>query len=232
MNAITLKSVLQPGKVGYRLSDDYDWQVRGNAPLSYYITQFDTYGDGLIQHSGAFCSQWSNLTDVCLSLTAAVLADPLNPSWKQLDMIFRGTSKALIEFVRTIKFREDKDQWFSLSERKLTTSKSKQFDRRWEKVESWMDGSAGASVSIILKDESHIDWLQKLAWAQDVREAYSYSDWEETFKPVKDLTGDWYAAFTAIRQVAEAIRLLDNLRRQMECALTNSKPKEEAKVAA
>lgn len=233
MRSINIESVLHPKERAYRLTDDYNYGNRGNAPLSQHIEQFETYGDGLTQHSGAWCAQWSELTDVCLSLTKAIVADPLNEAWGVLHYTLRGTSQETLRFVLSIKYREDKEQWYSLEDRKVSTSETKQHDRRWEKVETWMDGKPGNALSILLKAWDYPDSMQKLCIALDLRKAASYCpSWEELFTPTKDLDSSWHQAFAAYRAACEAVEKLEYAKSAMEAELGNIARRSEVKVAA
>lgn len=228
---IELRSVLNPDKVAYRLSSDWDYNGRGNAPLSLHIQVFETYGDNLTQHSGAWTAQFSELTDVCLSLTAAIVADPLNDTWRQLDYVMRDTGSEVLQFVLSIKYREDKPQWYSIADRKLSSSESKRHDRRWEKVEHWMDGSPATALSIYLNHSPNIDWLQKLCIADDLRALANYPMWEDYFKPVTELKGDWHQAFQGLRAAAHAVQSLDRAKALYESAMHNTKPAVESVAA-
>jgi hypothetical protein len=220
----TFKSVLHPDKIAYRLTDDWDWNKKGNAPLSVYLTQFETYGDGMTQHSGDWAVQFADITDLCISLTQAIVADFGNDAWKQLSYFLHESNQELIAFALTIKHRDDKAQWFNLADRKLSSSESKRHDKRWEHVESWHDGTPASALAIILNANQHCDWLQKLCWADDLRTACNYPYWEDIFKPTKDLAGDWQQAFHALRACGRAVAAMDYASRAADSALFNSKP--------
>lgn len=227
-----IASVLNGSKVAYEVSDDWNWNGRGSAPLSVSLNQYQTYGDGVVKHSNAWCAQWADMTDACLSLTSAILADPQATEWKQVPRMFATLSPDVLAFVQTIKHRDDRRQWFNFSERKVSTAESKQHDKRWTSVESWMDGTAPACLSILLNQFSHHDWFARLAIADDLRTAMGYPMWEEFFKPTSELTGDWHQAFRALRAASESVAQLDNARRVLECALENSKPQAQPEAVA
>jgi hypothetical protein len=236
---ITFKSILNPDKIAYRMADEWNLQTAGCAPLSMYLTQFDTYGDGMVQHAGAWCSPWENIVDACMSLTTAILADPLNKVWSRCGYTLRDTNPDLIKFALSIQYKEGKRQWYNSSEYKVSSAESKRFDKRWTEVSSWMDGSPKSALSIILNEVKGIDWLQKLAWAYDVREAAgNYGDWEELFLPIKNLKGEWLRAFLALRCAVKAVSELERSRRVLDCAASNTQrqaeraAEEAAKAAA
>jgi len=227
---IKFASVLNP-KIAYCLSGEWDYNKRGNAPLSRYLNVYETYGDGLTQHSGSWAAQLPALTDACLSLTSAVVADPSNPEWHQLSYIFPVWGDDLITFALSIRCQEGKTRYYNLADRKLSTTDSKRHDKRWEKVESWMDGSPCACLAVLLHCFAHYDWLAKIALADDLRRLSGYPLWEELLSPVKDLPGDWHQAFSSTRSVVRAIAGLDYAKRAAQTALSNSKPQVETVAA-
>lgn len=222
-----IKSVLNPDRKAYKLTSDWDWNNRGNAPLSLYISEYETYGDGTCQHSRSWPAQWSELTDVCLSFARAIVADPSNDAWHQLNYVMHTVGEDTLRFALGIKYRKDKAQWYNLSERKLSSSESKRHDKRWEQVQSWMDGSPATALSIVLNNNSSVDWLSRLAIADDLRTLANYPCWEDYFKPVMELPGDWHQAFVAFRDCCRAISSLDHAKRVADSAEYNSKPKAE-----
>lgn len=228
----TIQSVLNNSKIAYQLSDEWNWELKGNAPLSMHLMQYETFGDNTTQHSRAWCTQWADLTDACLSLTKAILAEPNYETWRVLVRDFHESNKEVIDFVQTVVYKENKDQFFSLQFRKLSSSDSKRHDKRWTKVETWMDGTPQACLSILLNGVGTTDWFSKLCWADDLRTAIGYPMWEDYFKPVKDITGDWHQAFQALRSACRALIALDYASRSLESAIHNTTPKVTTETVA
>lgn len=221
------KSVLHGDKIAYKLTDDWNWNGRGNAPLGIQLEQYETYGDNLTQHSNSWCVQFSDLTDACLSLASAILEDPMSDEWRSGARMFTELNSETAQFLFTVKFREDKDQWFNLSERKLTSSKTKQYDRRWSKVESWMDGTPSAAFSIICQDRNY-DWLERVCIAEDLRQFSGYcQESTEVLKPLAELKGDWHQAFQAARKAVQAFGLLGHTANLIKCGTSNSQTEPE-----
>lgn len=231
VNAI-IKSVLHSDTVAYKLTSDWDWNNRGNAPLSLHISQYETYGDGTCQHSNSWPAQFSDLTDVCLSFTRAVCEDPNNEAWHQLSYVMHSVTEDTLRFALSIVHRDDKAQWYNMSERKMSSSESKRHDKRWEHVESWMDGTAKSALSIVLNANASVDWFSKLAIADDLRTLANFPCWEDYFKPASELTGDWHQAFNAFRAACRAVQSLDYARRASASAEYNTRPKAEAEPVA
>ena len=224
---INIKSILDP-KRAYRVcgySSD-NWSTRGNAPFSCSILAYDTYGDGLTQHSGAYVAQFADTTDICLSVAQAILDDPKNETWRKLDSFLSRRSDNQIRFAMTVKYQEGKRQFYSFLHEKVTRA-DKGNDRRYEKVESWHDGSAPITLNLLCS--SGMDWLERLYIAHRLRElnyeqTRCFFSWAELFPPTTELRGDWQQAFEAFINAMKAVQHLDWTGRLVECALNNSRP--------
>lgn len=230
MRDIRFASVLNGDKKAYRLSSEWNWDQKGNAPLSMHLTEFETYGDGTVQHSREWCAQFSELTDLCISLATAICADPLNEAWRQVGYVFHDFSTEAIRFALSVQHKEGKAQWYNLAERKVSSSEGKRHDRRWNQVEDWMDGTPKSAFSILWRSNEGMDWLSRVALAEDIRNEHGgYVSWETLFKPVEELAGDWHQAFCALRSAARAVLSLDCASRMASNAVQNWKSAQEAK---
>ncbi len=138
---IIIPSILHADKRAYKLQRS-GTDNRGNAPLLCELTQYETYGDGTVQHSNDWCAQFSELVDVCLSLTTAMLAEPNAQHWEWLPHQSDNLDSTALRFALSVKHKESKNgsrQYFSWSERKLTTA-DKRNDRRFEEVQTCQHG--------------------------------------------------------------------------------------------
>ena len=224
---INIKSILDP-KRAYRVcgySSD-NWSTRGNAPFCCNILSYDTYGDGLTQHSGAYVAQFADTTDICLSVAKAILDDPKNEEWRKLDSFLYRRSDSQIRFALSVKYLEGKRQFYSMNLEKLTRA-DKGNDRRYEKVESWHDGGAAATLSLLIS--SHMEWLERLYIAERLRDLNykqngCFFSWEQMLPPTTELRGDWQQSFVALINALKAVNHLESTGRVLECALNNSRP--------
>lgn len=213
----TIQSVLNPSSRGYHIkpSGTDNWNRRGNAPLIMGVTVFETFGDGLTQHSGDWCPQWgADFNDVCLSLASAVLADPSDQIWNSLFMCTDGgISDTEIRWALGVKHSEKVLRFYSVSERKVTSA-DKRHDRRYERVEPWCDGTPEAAFMILVKDKTHLDWIVRMLIADRIQKIWREqsedcgSRMEKIFNPVKDLPQNWECALEALRC---AIEVVDNI---------------------
>lgn len=230
-----IPSVLKPDKLAYRVCDSMDtWNSRGNAQFSCNIQCFETYGDGTCQHSGEWAPQFSDTTDICLSVTRAILTNPLASDWEKLTTMFFRFNREDVKFALSVKFTEGKNRYYSVAQRKVTTA-DKAHDRRFEKVQPWCDGSPAAAMHILLND-SHADWVVRIYLADMVRDEHyaqtgGYTHWEEVFKPLGELEGDWHSAFKAYLYALQSVQYLGYSESNANCAEHNSRNPEPAAEA-
>jgi hypothetical protein len=113
--------------------------------------QFDTYGDGLTQHSPETPVRKENMADYLASLAQHLLDNP-----ESIEVVSRkfgcGANVRFVRFMAGVRFNEKKPQFYNRSELKVTSSASKRHDRRWEEVPSWADGSADALWRLTYQD--------------------------------------------------------------------------------
>lgn len=247
---ITIPSVLHPTERAYYVNScaTENWDKRGEQNLWIGLTMFKTFGDGLTQHSGDWCVPVGEMTDACLSMTAAIhkqvhgLSDVAQDAngegtnvWvrSNLDFMLQPVQSVEIEFALSVRFREDavKPSWFSLSERKVTTA-DKRNDRRYERVEARHTGDARSALFMLR--QRHWDFLQYVACIELIRRHPSVGYMSrETLDPwfEKEDThlgpGDWYQAYRALVCAVEGLTGLHNSARVFQCALNNSRPKPE-----
>lgn len=233
-----VESKLNGAKVAYELDAGYNnYDKKGSAPLCVSITQYETFGDGTTKHSNSWCAQFHELTDVCLSFAAAIMAEPRDKEhWHVLSHLLNRWNKRAMEFALSVKFKEGKEQWYSLVELKVSSSESKRNDRRYEKVESWHVGGPVSALNILLK-ERNLDWIERMILAYRLREMQSdldgwYVNWEELFKPTAELKGDWFAALRAFISALEMVQAIDTAEILVENALSQATRKEEEQTAA
>lgn len=127
----------------------YDWR-RANYCLSTEISQYDTMGDGEVQHSPDCLVQTEDCMDVIESLVHSLhlmridIDDSENCESRALRWFWRGESSLsdkLIQFCLGVKYNDKKDQYFTLHDGgKVSSSESKRYDKRWSKLERPNDG--------------------------------------------------------------------------------------------
>lgn len=235
----TFASILHPETTGYHVvsSGTDNWNKRGSAPLLMCLTKFETYGDGLTQHSADWCPQWGpDLIDVCISLASAILAEPGADEWSGLRIGWDPFVDSDLRWAMTVGFSDKTTRWYSTT-LKAVSARDKRHDRRWEKVEPWMDGRASSAFSILMKDNTHIDWLARLnvacrleeiSWEPDQYRCYM----PKIFTAVEQLPERWEPAFLALRNAIKMIDGLHDARRMLDSAISTHKKSPEPNAAA
>jgi hypothetical protein len=177
--------------------------------------RFDTLGDGMCAHSPSYPIQRDVLPDFLFSLAAHLLVHPEDVS--SIGYRLRADNgDAKIAFARSIVFREKgkQQQYYSLQDQKVSASESKRHDRRYEKVEPWMDGSY-KSVTHILYKEFHSAWAVYLLHAE-VRDWFSRvaNIWE----PLPALALDWTKDHNVAREIEHALEIVSASVKAADCA--------------
>jgi hypothetical protein len=149
-------------------------QYGGNAPIDANFRQFYVYNDGLTAHSADWPIQKENIADYLGSLAEAMLTDAELAN--ELSFKFgRKPSVKQIEFAAGIIYKSPKENesflkrtYFSVSELKVSTSPSKQHDKRYEEVRSIHDGSPAAIFRILIPE--YASGLERYLYADAIRE--------------------------------------------------------------
>ena len=220
----TIQSILHPDKLAYRVVSDWSdhWHVKGSNPLALHIVAFQTYGDGTTQHSGVWCPQLHEVTDVCLSIASAIVANPSNEAWQTLTDLINYCNSTSITFALSVKYDEGKCRYYSLTDRKITAATAKKHDRRYSPIQTWHNGSP-ASACHVLMGAANWDWLIRLFVLDELRAHVGYSPlWEELVPASVHFVGDWTTALQTLRHALEAVIALNRSRRALSCAIANS----------
>lgn len=172
---VKFKSFKQPDKYGYSYDTDA-WTSRAEVSSAFRI--FETYGDGLTQHSGDWPITKDFLPDYLASLAVAMSEpDPDELIQSVGYTLSRGPSDEEIAFAAGVIWKEsdqdwNKRRWFSLELKKITSSAAKEHDKRFSRIEKHHDGTPGA-VYTILKPEYSGD-LERYLYAEGVRTWFNH----------------------------------------------------------
>ena len=186
---VKFPSMQFPAKWTYAY-DSEAWHSR--AEVDTHFEMYETYGDGLTQHSGEWSITTEYLSDYLASLSAFLLGkgDPKYPWQNQMEQedydkilqhmgyeFARRPTVQAIEFAAGVVFkpaencewREKKTRYYSVQDGlKVSTSESKRHDKRYAEVEKWCDGSVGAIFRMLIPEFS--DALGKYAYASAIRD--------------------------------------------------------------
>ena len=181
-------------------------------PIDSSLMFYSTYGDGMIAHSPNSSISVEMFCDYCYSLVEFLIQhqELTETVYWHFDP---PVGEATIEFASKVIYKPEKERWYSLSERKISTSESKCHDRRYERIQEWADGSYESVVRILR--QAHYSPLKAFVLQLAVR------DWFGKRGHVVDLpcfgpTTNWVlrskqvAAVRAVQSVCEAYYKLES----------------------
>ncbi len=235
---VKFASLKEPEQFGYAYDSD-TWD--SHAPISHRFRQFATYGDvhtngNVTQHSGAWSVQVEYLADFLASLATAMMDNTELIQRVSYD-IERAPTDEAIAFAASVIFKaqsegsyyEKKSRWFSIEERKITTTAEKRYDKRYQPVEQWCDGSVEAIYRMLIPEFAR--GMEYYCYANAIRE-WCLNGPKGENRPyfeglpaqfLKWLNGDHHKAlelryaFNACKSLCDSYRQ----RRSAECDLSN-----------
>ncbi len=196
-------------------SDDY------RAAIQPHFRVFQTFGDGLTQHSVDSSVNVDLLADYLLSLTAAMLVDHDLAKEMQYTLSQRPTEQAL-RFAATVIYRPGKTRYFSLDQLKISASDSKRHDKRYIEMNEAHDGSPRAMLRVLTPEYAH--GFQVYATAEAVRDWLMRNDQHAELPACllkwldedRDRARELHRAYTVCCGIAESARLRENAEREIE----------------
>ena len=225
---ITFASIADSDKVAYQYdSDAYSRNPLVNSEFRLY----ETLGDGMIAHTPSMDIAPERLTDYLQSALRFMFAeDQTKDSTLTYQMSCasrRGPCDEVIAFAASIVAKEaDKDystrRYYSISERKISKNSKLQYDKRYQEVPSWADGSA-ESIYRLLRSEWQ-DGFSAYCYAYNVRQwCVDHSLYCELpgslmgwFRDDSEKDRSLMYALRAVRCFADSIDALDNAKRSLQ----------------
>lgn len=238
MQNIVFPSVLFADKIAYCLGDELPWS-RNGLIVHHRAGMFDTYGDGMVQHSPAYHIGPERFEDWCLSLATYLLANigPLAerdtqhaPAWYW----FPDTNAATVEFLASLRHDKEKRRFYSFAERKLTTRESARYDKRYAEVPEWADGKVKNIVALFVEGLGFEPGILHRAqvWYMARRAKDAWNDGEKLGDVIAGIGSEWDDAYLALDCALKALNCLDATRRALECAKHNIANRSKAAQAA
>jgi hypothetical protein len=228
MASFTFASIAHPEKYGYKF-DSSTWMSNSTqSETNYHFRQFETYGHGLVQHSGDWSVTFEYLTDYLASLAAAMLGNA--ELTRTAAFVLRERPRTeLIAFAASVVWKESDDQYdkrryYSVELRKLGT-RTKQHDKRYNEISKFLDGSR--SSILFLVNSEYADGLTRFQNAEAVRE---WANSQTKYVPEGENWPVWFAGDhrknVALRSVLTACAsIVESLERreQAEYSIENYK---------
>lgn len=235
MSRFTFRS-LQDANRRYIVSTDRlteNWR-NANEFLSDKVGWFDTYGDGDTQHCPTCAVPVDMFGDFCASAATQLLQGP--PSQADdlarvlySEMNYYGLSADAVRDAAAVEWKEGKRRYVNRDDNfKVSSSDSKRYDKRWDEICEWMDGSFRAVVGMMKLGGSN--FLRTFNELTDLAETYEAVTGRHAAHPWQIL--DWLhwdanhgwdcrTAFMALLGAVLATVKKDNAKRALESYVSN-----------
>jgi hypothetical protein len=189
-------SVFHSEKFGYEYVDFSSLEFRSNEAYAFNrsFRVYDTLGDGNTQHSPSTPIRPELLYDFLASLLRHLTEQFQLMAQGRLNReeFFRLVDRRLhsdlssdrhgnevLEFASTVVWQSKQDdagnvhvkrRWYSLDERKITSSASKIHDRRYLEVEEWQTGTPQAMLGTIMRFREYASQWERFVLAVQIQE--------------------------------------------------------------
>ena len=207
-------SFLSKGRKGYAYRIDTGSPHYKSGTVHYDVFEFQTYGDGLIQHSPEYASGIGWTYDFLLSVANHLFynqgdAQLLSGSFFWPSPIQRSE----IKFLAGLKFNPEKVEYYSPSEMKVSRSGSKQWDRRWSTIPTWADGTFSATMRFLVEKRKTSTGIETLLIYNQLREYYGeeFDSWYSLDGFGIDCKEEWHQMHGILRSCECIIRAFDSL---------------------
>lgn len=231
---IKFKSVLNPEKWGYEWTGDsmtfWDTSYRHGGVLHCSAGYYETYGDGTTQHTPLQACRQEQFTDFCVSFVRHLLDNPAQQDGVK-GYLFHLSEVPVetIRFLATVRYKEDKRQWYTINERKVSGAEAKAHDKRWFEVPKDADGTIASAFDLycLASNRAPRELLPMYAmhdhfWDTLYNVVSSGDRWDKITEYRERLSGDHRAAFTALKSILAGLDSMDTARRMISCAEHNS----------
>ena len=186
-------------------------------PVDPSLMFYSTHGDDMIAHSPNAPISVEMFCDYCYSLAEFLLLhqELTETVYWHFDS---PVGEAEIEFASKVIYKPEKERWYSLSERKISASENKRYDRRYERIQEWADGSYESIVRILR--QAHYSPLKAFVMQLAVYDWFNKRGHVVNlpcFDPKTDLNlrSKQVAAVRAVQSICEAHYKLESARRMV-----------------
>lgn len=202
--------------------------------LSARIAEYQCFNDGMVQHSPHCLIYGDNIVDCLVSMAFFVNDNKNDNDLMKLvsDVWPTDIYKDKIDFARSIKFNPDKRKFYSITELKTSTSEKMQYDKRYELIPEWADGSIDCLCRMLIPSFSN--GLEKFYYYDQLRHLPNM--WGNIEGCLIGLTGKTYEytsvtaenALHILTYFVGAYRLQQQAVRSMECLIHNMESRKAA----
>lgn len=209
----------------YVYKNDHEYHANKNH-LWDKLYEFDSYGDGTTQHSPLCLVVSYNGLDSIASWAKYLVEH--RETWNDLDLYdFRPlTNISTVKFFQSLRYNEKKPVYYNANDLKKSSAGSKQYDKRWEKIPDWADGSIDAIY--FFQSKAFYTYLDQFRLIDQIREhvynmtgAYHSIDTEKYFNLDTDAWRNLRDAVSIIERIYGVVRGEDSVTRGFSCLENN-----------
>jgi len=232
---MNFKSWLHGDRIAYEIGE-YSYEHKGVfAPVQEYMT----YNDGMVKHSHSYDAQ--DFIDCLVSLydyliMANELPERIENNWPW-EYRYGGDK---IKFLQSLKYCENKRKFYNFNEKKVSNSPNKAYDKRWEEVPSYADGTFENTIRLMKHHCYASDMVNEFALFVAVKDwfdeniGYGHaSTWDNNGLGTKDDFNNLLSAFKLVDRLVASYRERKNCERSRESLQWNlvDRNKQEEKAA-
>jgi len=211
--------------------DSSEFMSYSGSNLGDNLYMFPTYGDNLTQHGPQFPATVSNFVDCLASLAKYLLQNPddveqltSSTSWPMFGMT---VSREEIDFlVKKVNYKEDKVRYYSFQEKKMSSSESKRYDKRWEEIPRYADGTMQGVLSLLFNNKRYLMSIERFFVYLKAKEYF-----QDEYNNYQSIEGccigsdekfiDLEYSFLAVHYQVESARMMDRARNIFRCLESN-----------
>lgn len=211
--------------------------------LSAHAAWYQTYGDGNIQHSHDVICGVRHFFEWTASFADYLLKHP-EVELPSYPLGLPTVNREQVEFLLSVKFREDKRQWYNPGDRKVSASESKRHDKRWIEVPRWADGTIDSAFALnhYVPDaggrrNEFLDAFYELRKFKEFGEAFTgyqtskvEREYEDEIRRETKMAHSWFYGFDALINIVESMeriawakRCVERCRENLEAARAESR---------
>lgn len=252
MNYFDFPSLGSPKEIGYRFHDDstalWDQYYRAAGAVCAWAGTYLTYGDSNTPHSHTSVLLKTKAGDFLGSLACYLFEKEDDPDYQKMLRIVahrwpdmnRWQNRQAIVFaigLRPKKVPEGKLRnplYYNLASLKTSSAESKRYDKRWQEVPDWADGSLEATVRLLRGDDRY-DFFETYAQWEYVERVMREEGlcWPSSINEELGITDDSFnQAFDAVDCLVKSYRLKDDAKRISEAWKHNEADKRREEAAA
>jgi hypothetical protein len=230
------KSIANNAKFAYRWNSE-DFDVRATEyRLHDSLKMFETYGDGMTQHSPEYYVQKEHLVDCLYSLAAYLLSNEEAAQTVYFRMKLPGSvTQAEVKFFMGLKYNAERIEYYNPQDRKVSKNEKYRHDKRWFEVQSWADGTLKNVYRLMLSHNGYSSGLlDRIAVLIGIRKAMYQLTGDYPWIDVEDYgfldeKADYNTVETVYEAVVSVIEAHHKLKWVADCVSNYSGRIEEAK---